>query len=213
MRVKDLKVNDSNPRKITKSEIDKLSESIQRDPEFMKLRPIVIDDEGVILGGNQRFKALKGLGYKEVPDEWIARASDLTEEQKRRFIIVDNSPEGMSGEWDFDALKLEWDLPDLEDLGIDTRPLEEQVDRLKDGESLEFEKSVQLEPPKEYILIMCEPNSPEWEELKRVLKLKQVRRGGYKEGSAFDAVSLERVLWWSDFKKRVGLSDAGSNSK
>jgi hypothetical protein len=61
---------------------------------------------------------------------------------------------------------------------------------------------VQLIPPKEYILIMAEPNSNDWEELKEVLKLKMVRRGGYKEGSSFDAVSLERVLTWEDLKKR-----------
>jgi hypothetical protein len=54
---------------------------------------------------------------------------------------------------------------------------------------------------------MAEPNSEEWEELKEVLKLKMVRRGGYKKGSAFDAVSLERVLNWNDFKERYVNSD------
>jgi len=69
---------------------------------------------------------------------------------------------------------------------------------------MDLEQSVQLEPPKEYILIMAEPNSVEWEELKETLKLKMVRRGGYKKGSAFDSLSIERVIWWGDFKKRTG---------
>jgi hypothetical protein len=53
---------------------------------------------------------------------------------------------------------------------------------------------------------MCEPNSVEWENLKETLKLKIVRRGGYKEGSAFDAVSLERVLLWNDLKLRLNVN-------
>ena len=57
--------------------------------------------------------------------------------------------------------------------------------------------------PQEYIMILAEPNSEEWEELKEMLKLKKVRRGGYKKGSAFDAVGLERVIKWSDLKKRL----------
>ena len=81
-------------------------------------------------------------------------------------------------------------------------PVYDKIDKLEDGDNLEFEQSVQLIPPKEYILIMAEPNSEDWEEIKELLKLKMVRRGGYKEGSAFDAVSLERVLNWNDFKKR-----------
>jgi hypothetical protein len=78
---------------------------------------------------------------------------------------------------------------------------------MEDGETLDFEQSVQLIPPKEYILIMADPNSEEWEDLKNALKLKMVRRGGYKEGSNFDAISLERVLNWADFKERYANSD------
>ena len=61
----------------------------------------------------------------------------------------------------------------------------------------------------EYILIMAEPNSVDWEDLKEKLKLKMVRRGGYKKGSAFDSVSLERVLFWNDLKERL-YADSGS---
>jgi hypothetical protein len=76
---------------------------------------------------------------------------------------------------------------------------------MEDGEEIEFEQSVQIEPPQEYILIMADPNSVEWEELKEMLKLKMVSRGGYKKGSPFDASGIERVITWVDLKERLGL--------
>ena len=82
-----------------------------------------------------------------------------------------------------------------------------KIDELEHDEEIELEQSVQLEPPKEYILIMADPNSLEWEEMKEELKLKIVRNGGYKQGSAFDSSSIERVIWWNDFKKRYADSD------
>ena len=83
---------------------------------MMPLRPIVIDENNIILGGNMRFKALKELGYKEVPDEWIKAAKDLTEEQKKEFIVKDNVG---FGNWDFDVLANEWDSDLLEGWGLD----------------------------------------------------------------------------------------------
>ena len=78
---------------------------------------------------------------------------------------------------------------------------------MEEDDELEIPQSVQLEPPKEYVLIMAEPNSVDWEELKEMLKLKMVRER-YKKGSAFDSVSLERVLWWDDFKNRIDVSSS-----
>ena len=112
-----------NPRRIAQEALAKLCESIQRDPEFMRLRPIVVDAEGQILGGNQRWKACKALGFAELPDGWVVKADDLTDEQRRRFILVDNAPEGMAGGWDFDLLKTEWKLPELKELGFDMADL------------------------------------------------------------------------------------------
>lgn len=82
---------------------------------MMELRPIVVDGDDMILGGNMRFKALKELGYKDVPDEWIKRADELTEDEKRRFIIEDNVP---FGEWDMEVLS-EWDSGLLNDWGVE----------------------------------------------------------------------------------------------
>lgn len=109
MKLSDIKPRENNPRKIGKAELEKLCESIRRDPEFMVLRPIVVDNDNVILGGNQRWQACKKLGMKEIPDMWVVKAENLTEEQRNRFIIVDNAPAGLSGEWDFEALiSAEW---------------------------------------------------------------------------------------------------------
>ncbi len=66
---------------------------------MMKLRPIVIDADGVILGGNMRYEALKANGLKEIPEEWVKRADELTEEQKKEFVIKDNSSFG-ENDWD-----------------------------------------------------------------------------------------------------------------
>jgi DNA modification methylase len=116
MQIKEIKVNPKNPRIIKDARFQKLVKSIEEFPEMMKLRPIVVDADGMILGGNMRYKALQHLGFKEIPDEWVKRADELTEEQKKRFIIADNAP---YGEWDWDILANEWDAPKLSDWGID----------------------------------------------------------------------------------------------
>jgi len=82
----------------------------------MELRPMVINEDNIVLGGNMRLKALKDLGYKEVPEEWVKRASDLTEEETRRFIIADNVG---FGEHDWEMLANEWDNEELQDWGLD----------------------------------------------------------------------------------------------
>lgn len=109
-------MNEKNPRYISEERMAKLVASIEDFPKMMHLRPIIIDNDGLILGGNMRFRALQSLGYKEIPDEWVRRADDLTEEEKRQFIIKDNVP---FGAWDMDILANEWDESELERWGLD----------------------------------------------------------------------------------------------
>jgi ParB-like chromosome segregation protein Spo0J len=116
MKLSQIKPNPNNPRLIKDERFEKLCKSIQEAPKFMALRPIIIDGEGMILGGNMRYKALLHLGYKEVPDAWVKRADDLTEEERRRFIISDNVG---FGEWEWETVANEWDVEELADWGLD----------------------------------------------------------------------------------------------
>lgn len=83
---------------------------------MMELRPIVTDVSGMVLGGNMRLKALQHLGMKEIPDSWVRKASELTADEQRRFIIADNVS---GGEWDIEALQSDWDAQELEDWGLE----------------------------------------------------------------------------------------------
>jgi ParB-like chromosome segregation protein Spo0J len=201
IKISKIKSNPNNPRLIKDYKFRKLVKSIEEFPEMLKLRPIVVDENNIILGGNMRYKACIEAGLKEI---YVIQADDLSEDQKKEFIIKDNSS---FGDWDWDVIANEWDLDLINDWGVDL-PLNDQIDQLEDDDEIELPQSVQLEPPKEYILIMAEPNSVDWEELKETLKLKMVRRGGYKKGSGFDAVSLERVLYWDELKKRINVSSS-----
>lgn len=117
IKLSSIKPNPDNPRLIKDDKFYKLVESIKTFGEkMMPLRPIVIDENKIILGGNMRFKALKELGYKEVPASWVKSANDLSEAQKKEFIIKDNVG---FGSWDFDSLANDWDGVLLEEWGLD----------------------------------------------------------------------------------------------
>lgn len=207
VKISAIKANSKNPRVIKDDKFKKLVQSIREFPDMLNKRPLIcftdVDGKYVVLGGNMRLKAAIEVGLKELP---ILLADDWTQEQRDEFLIKDNVG---FGEWDWDQLANEWDTDLLDKWGLDL-PIFEKIDLMEDGEEIEFEQSVQIEPPKEYILIMAEPNSVDWEEIKETLKLKMVRRGGYKKGSDFDAVSIERVLEWKDFKERTNVN---SNTK
>ncbi len=112
VKINEVKPNPSNPRTIKDDKFKKLVKSIQDFPEMLKLRPLVVNSEMVVLGGNMRLKACKEAGLTEVP---IIYANNLTETQQQEFIIKDNLG---YGEWNWDDLK-EWDMSDLEEWGMD----------------------------------------------------------------------------------------------
>ena len=137
MKLKDIHVNPDNPRIIKDERFKKLCKSIKEFPKMMTLRPIIIDNEGMILGGNMRFKALKELGYKDVPDEWVKRDSELTEAEKQRFIIADNIG---FGEYDWDILANEWDKDDLIEWGLDIPDFE-----IPEADQKDFDENIKTE--------------------------------------------------------------------
>ena len=103
LKINQLKPNGSNPRIIKEAKFKKLVKSIKEFPEMLDLRPIILDEDNVILGGNMRYKACIEAGLREVP---VKIAKGLTEEQKKEFIVKDNVG---FGEWDWDVLGNEWD--------------------------------------------------------------------------------------------------------
>lgn len=108
-----VKPNQDNPRIIKDYKFKKLVQSIKDFPQMLELRPIVVNEDNVVLGGNMRLKACQEAGLKEVH---IIQAKDLTESQQREFIIKDNVG---FGEWDWDLLANEWDTEQLEEWGMD----------------------------------------------------------------------------------------------
>ena len=116
MKLSKLKGNPNNPRIIKDDKFKKLVKSISEFPKMLELRPIIVDENFIVQGGNMRLKALQELKYKDIPDEWVKQVSDLTEEQKKEFIIKDNVG---FGEWDFDDLANNWDVEKLNEWGLD----------------------------------------------------------------------------------------------
>ena len=117
MKLTDIKPNPDNPRVLRDDRFQKLKKSIQEFPKMLSLRPMVIDNQNYVLGGNMRLRALQDLGYKEIPDNWVRRADDLTDDEKKRFIIADNVS---FGEWDWETIANEWDVQELNEWGLDT---------------------------------------------------------------------------------------------
>ena len=113
IKVSEIRPNPNNPRVIKDDKFKKLLKSITDFPQMLELRPIVVNDDMIVLGGNMRLKALEHLGIEET---YIIKAKDLTDKQEQEFIIKDNVG---YGEWDWDQLANEWDVEDLDDWGLD----------------------------------------------------------------------------------------------
>jgi len=112
ININKIKLNPNNPRLIKDDKFAKLVQSIKDFPEMLEIRPIVVNDDMIILGGNMRFKACKEAGLKEVS---IIKVSGLSEEKQREFLIKDNIS---GGEWDWSLLN-DWDALELESWGLD----------------------------------------------------------------------------------------------
>jgi site-specific DNA-methyltransferase (adenine-specific) len=124
VKINSIKTNPKNPRLIKDDKFKKLVNSIKEFPQMLELRPIVVDENNIILGGNMRHKACIEAGLKEV---FIVQAKDLTELQKDEFIVKDNVG---FGEWDWNILANEWDTDKLQDWGLDL-PLDVSVQELE----------------------------------------------------------------------------------
>jgi hypothetical protein len=133
--INSIKANPNNPRIIKDDKFNKLVKSIAEFPKMLQLRPIVVDADNIVLGGNMRLKACKEAGLKEV---YIIEAKDLTDNEQQQFIIKDNVG---FGEWDWDKLANEWDADELKEWGLDLPTIEKneidkEIDNTKSGQTL-----------------------------------------------------------------------------
>jgi DNA modification methylase len=141
VKIGQVKVNPNNPRLIKDDKFQKLVKSIKDFPEMLEIRPIVVNADMVVLGGNMRLKACKEAGLKEVS---IIVADNLTEDQQREFLIKDNVS---GGEWDWELLANEWDVQQLDDWGLDVPDF--------GGEEIEaVEDDFNEEPPENPITVL-----------------------------------------------------------
>jgi hypothetical protein len=109
-----VKTNPNNPRIIKDDKYAKLVESIRTFPKMLEIRPIVVNADMIVLGGNMRLRACKEAGLMKIP---VIMADDLTPEQQREFIIKDNVG---FGEWDWEMIANEWEAEELDKWGVDT---------------------------------------------------------------------------------------------
>lgn len=121
-----IKLNPNNPRIIKDDKFKNLVNSIKAFPKMLEIRPIVVNDDMIVLGGNMRLRASQEAGLKEIP---IIKAEHLTPEDQKQFIIRDNIAHG---EWDWSMLANDWDNEELKEWGL-------EVPEFKDAESVENE--------------------------------------------------------------------------
>ena len=130
IKLNSIKLNDGshglpkNPRFIKDDRFKSLCESIKTNPEYMPARPIVVDENNIILGGNMRWRACKELGMSEIPASWIKQVDGWSIEKKRRFILLDNRS---WGDDDWDLLANEWDVDELIGSGFSDKELEDII--------------------------------------------------------------------------------------
>lgn len=126
--ISEIKELPNNPRTISKEDFDRLKDSIIDNPEYFEGRPLILSNrtgELVVLAGNQRLRAAKAVGLKEVPTIVLP---NLTEEKEKEIIIRDNVS---NGRWDMELLANDFDLQDLADWGVDVN-IDAEFGNIKD---------------------------------------------------------------------------------
>jgi hypothetical protein len=180
-----IRKNPDNPRVMNKDKFDKLIESIKEFPQMLKLRPIVVNNEGLILGGNMRYTACLQLNHKQV---YIIKAEDLTDEQIKQFIIKDNVG---FGDWDWDILANSWDTKQLKEWGLDVWQPEEAIDySILDDEDLSQDLDTMTGNVKKAIQIPFE--SEHYEEAQELVKYWR-EQGGYVGMMLMEKLKMEKL--------------------
>ena len=135
MLISQIKPNPNNPRKIDKSDFNKLVKSIQDDPKLLEAKPLILDENNIILGGNQRYRACIELGIQDVP---VIIMTNLSDKQKKKLLVIDNTH---YGSWDMDLLaNNDWDLGELDEWGVNVDFLIPTIDEPKEIDNTKSEK-------------------------------------------------------------------------
>lgn len=178
--------NSENPRYIKDEKFKKLVQSIKEFPEMMPVRPIVVNKEMVVLGGNMRLKAMQEAGLERV---WV-EVVDWSEEKQREFIIKDNVG---FGEWDWDELANTWDAEELKDWGMDVPFTDDDIEEMKNptNQSSENPFAMELDRESNYIVLKFDTDI-DWIQAKTLFNLNSVasRRANGKPWS----IGIGRVI-------------------
>jgi ParB-like chromosome segregation protein Spo0J len=188
--------NPSNPRIIKDYKFKKLVKSIEDFPQMLELRPIVVDSNMVVLGGNMRLRACIAAGLKEVP---IIIADQLTDIQKNEFIIKDNVG---FGEWDWDQLANQWDMELLSEWGMDVPYTEDEIEEMGNPVNDNSEKPFSLELDSESNYLVLKFNTDiDWIQAKTIFELESVasKRANGKAWS----IGIGRVIDGVEAIKRI----------
>ena len=147
VKINTLIKNTDNPRYIKENKFKKLVKSIKEFPEMLEKRPIIVDENMIVLGGNMRLRACLDAGFKEV---WIEQVTDWTEKQKKEFIIKDNVG---FGEWDWDILGNNYTFEELADWGLDIVTGSDEIEDLSEAliADLKLEITVKSEDEQEQL--------------------------------------------------------------
>tara|TARA_R110002050_G_scaffold66786_1_gene144704 strand:+ start:2628 stop:3224 length:597 start_codon:yes stop_codon:yes gene_type:complete len=188
-----IKSNPNNPRLIKDDKFHKLVKSIKEFPEMLKIRPIVVNEELIVLGGNMRLKACKEAGLKEVP---IVKASGLTVKQQREFIVKDNVG---FGDWDWEMLANEWNTVELENWGMDSW---QNIDDLETSDEFSLPNG-DKEPIQQQTYVLADKQAEEVKnaitEIRKTEEFKYVETFG-NENSNGNALYL-LVMQWAEQRK------------
>ena len=192
--IRQVRPNPNNPRVIKDSKFQKLVKSITELPQMLELRPIVVNKDMIVLGGNMRLKACEAAGLTEVP---VVFADNLTPEQEMEFIIKDNSS---FGEWDWDLLANVWDVDQLQDWGIDIGGFDLSPDEfdesfdLPDGDKSPFQQMTFTMADEQQVII-----KNAIDDIKKTEEYKYVETFGNENGNG-NAIYLI-VSQWAEQKK------------
>ncbi len=167
VKIYKIKGNPKNPRIIKNDKFKKLVKSIQEFPEMLEKRPIVVDEDMMVLGGNMRLKASKEAGLKEV---WIDIAEGWSQEKKDEFIVKDNVG---FGEWEWDMLANDWNSAILAEWGVDVWQNEDDIKEIQNPENVESENpfATELDRESNYIVLKFD-NDIDWIQAKTIFNLK-----------------------------------------